>query len=90
VFPSKSGLRLPHSGLHTLCRGLNPAITIHGFRSTFRDWVGDETDFDSEAAEFCLSGAPKAPIVAKRALRNAAGSCRPGDCSVIATTPGSA
>jgi integrase len=40
VFPSKRGLRLPHSGLHTLCRRLNPAITIHGFRSTFRDWVG--------------------------------------------------
>jgi integrase len=55
VFPSKRGLRLPHSGLHTLCRGLNPTITIHGFRSTFRDWVGDETDFDSEAAEFCLA-----------------------------------
>jgi integrase len=55
VFPSRRGLRLPHSGLHTLCRGLNEAITIHGFRSTFRDWVGDETDFDSEAAEFCLA-----------------------------------
>jgi integrase len=55
MFPSKRGLRLPHSGLHTLCRDLDPAITIHGFRSTFRDWVGDETDFDSEAAEFCLA-----------------------------------
>jgi len=40
VFPSKRGLRLPHSGLHTLCRGLNSAITIHGFRSTFRGLGG--------------------------------------------------
>jgi integrase len=55
IFRTKRGLRLPHGRLHTLCRRLNSDITIHGFRSTFRDWVGEETDFDSEAAEFCLA-----------------------------------
>lgn len=30
-------------------------ITVHGFRSTLRDWVGEETDFDSQLAEYALS-----------------------------------
>lgn len=29
--------------------------TVHGMRSTFRDWVGDETTFDGADAEFCLA-----------------------------------
>lgn len=28
--------------------------TVHGFRSTFRDWAGDDTDFASEVAEASL------------------------------------
>ena len=27
-------------------------ITAHGFRSTFRDWVIEHTNFSSEVAEF--------------------------------------
>ena len=30
-------------------------VTVHGFRSTFRDWAGDCTDADFETAEACLS-----------------------------------
>lgn len=30
-------------------------ITTHGFRSSFRDWVGDETDFPRELAEAALA-----------------------------------
>lgn len=29
--------------------------TPHGFRSSFRDWAGDETSFDDETLEFCLA-----------------------------------
>jgi integrase len=29
--------------------------TVHGFRSTFRDWAGDRTDFPREVAEEALS-----------------------------------
>jgi integrase len=29
--------------------------TVHGFRSSFRDWVGDETHFPRELAEFALA-----------------------------------
>ena len=27
--------------------------TPHGFRSTFRDWPGEQTRFDAQAIEFC-------------------------------------
>ena len=30
-------------------------ITVHGFRSTFRDWAGDETHFPREVAEAALA-----------------------------------
>ena len=32
-------------------------FTIHGFRSSFRDWCGDETDFAREVAEAALAHA---------------------------------
>jgi integrase len=30
-------------------------ITTHGFRSSFRDWAGDETDFPREVIEAALA-----------------------------------
>ena len=30
-------------------------ITVHGFRSTFRDWVAETTDHSSEVGEKALS-----------------------------------
>lgn len=30
-------------------------LTVHGFRSTFRDWVSEATNFPSEAAELALA-----------------------------------
>ena len=30
-------------------------ITVHGFRSTFRDWCGDKTNFPREVAEAALA-----------------------------------
>ena len=30
-------------------------ITVHGFRSTFRDWAGDMTDFAWEVMEAALA-----------------------------------
>lgn len=30
-------------------------ITVHGFRSSFRDWAGEETDFDRETVEMALA-----------------------------------
>ncbi len=31
------------------------AITVHGFRSSFRDWCGEETDHPRELAEAALA-----------------------------------
>jgi integrase len=33
----------------------NGNVTTHGFRSTFRDWVSEETDQSPEVAEMCLA-----------------------------------
>ena len=30
-------------------------MTAHGTRSTFRDWVGEKTNFQREVAEACLA-----------------------------------
>jgi integrase len=38
--------------LHSMGFG---AYTVHGFRSTFRDWVAEETDFQREVAEAALA-----------------------------------
>ena len=32
-----------------------PEVTVHGFRSYFRDWVSDETDHAREVAEHALA-----------------------------------
>ena len=36
---------------------VEPGITAHGFRSTFRDWVAERTNFPSEVAEMALAHA---------------------------------
>lgn len=36
-------------------KGLRPGYTVHGFRSTFRDWVADATSFSPELAEMALA-----------------------------------
>ena len=40
-----------------LLKELRPGsgLTVHGFRSTFRDWVSDETEHDSTLAEIALA-----------------------------------
>jgi len=30
-------------------------FTVHGFRGTFTNWAGDETNADEETREFCLA-----------------------------------
>ena len=57
VFPGqKRGKPLSNMAMEMMLRrmGRND-ITVHGFRSTFRDWVAEETDFPSELAEHALA-----------------------------------
>lgn len=57
VFPGQRSRR-PLSDM-TLAKALKTAgagaFTVHGFRSTFRDWVSEETHFQREVAEAALA-----------------------------------
>jgi len=33
-------------------------ITVHGFRSTFKTWCDEETNFSNQAVEFCVAHVP--------------------------------
>lgn len=60
IFPSPrvgktgSGM-LSDMSLTSLVRRYAPGITVHGFRSTFRDWIYNETDYPGELAEAALA-----------------------------------
>lgn len=56
VFPSTVNTRMSDMVFDRLLRRLNAnAYTAHGFRSSFRDWAGDETTFERELAEMALA-----------------------------------
>jgi hypothetical protein len=57
VFPGfKHGKPLSQPLMQLRVKDLGQAeITIHGFRSTFRDWAAERTDFPREVIEFSLS-----------------------------------
>jgi integrase len=53
VFPGRRrGRPLSNPSLARLCRA---GATVHGFRSAFRDWCGEETSFPREIAEQALA-----------------------------------
>lgn len=52
---SRDGKPLSNMAMLVLVRRLRQGITAHGFRSSFRDWVAEETDFSSEVAEMALA-----------------------------------
>ena len=57
VFPSPRGNRhMAHVAMQKVLARMNVTnATVHGFRSTFRDWAGDVTLFQREIAEAALS-----------------------------------
>jgi len=38
-----------------MARRIKTGLTVHGFRSTFRDWVSEETEHSPEVAEMALA-----------------------------------
>lgn len=52
---SKKGKKLSNMAMPMLLRRTGLHVTVHGFRSTFRDWVAEETDHSSEVAEKALA-----------------------------------
>ena len=52
---SKKGKHLSNMAMLMKVRRLQKGLTVHGFRSTFRDWVSEETDHSPEVAEMALA-----------------------------------
>ena len=57
VFPgARSKAPLSNMAMLELLRGMrDDGLTVHGFRSTFRDWAGDNTNFAREVIEHALA-----------------------------------
>ena len=58
VFSGAKGKPLSNMAMLVLLRRMDrDNITVHGFRSTFRDWAAEQTNFSREVAEMSLSHA---------------------------------
>ncbi len=55
VFPAPRGGQLSDMALTAVMRRLGFKEVPHGFRSTFRDWVSERTNFPGEMAEVALA-----------------------------------
>jgi len=53
---AKAKSPLSNMAMLELLRGMNGnGLTVHGFRSTFRDWAGDRTNFARDVIEHALA-----------------------------------
>jgi integrase len=52
---SKKGNALSNMAMLMLVRRMGLGVTVHGFRSSFRDWVAEETSHNPDAAELALA-----------------------------------
>jgi integrase len=55
VFTGYKRVALDDKALRVLLRSMDVPVTVHGFRSSFRDWAGNETNFDRVTCELALS-----------------------------------
>lgn len=56
LFPGgKEPLALSNMAMDRVLRLEGLEVTVHGFRSTFKDWASDETDFPREVVEAALA-----------------------------------
>ena len=52
---SRNGKPISNMAMAMVLRRLNAEITVHGFRSSFRDWISEETEHSPEVAEMALA-----------------------------------
>lgn len=65
VFPgTRHGKPMSDMTLTKICRDAEVDAVPHGFRSSFRDWVSEETDFDRDVAEMALAHTIANPVEA--------------------------
>ena len=58
IFTNTDGHKLSNMAMSMVLRRMKCRnVTVHGFRSTFRDWAGERTDFPREVVEMALAHA---------------------------------
>src|SRR3546814_4663905 len=55
VFPGMNGGVMSDMTLLKVLRRMEEPVTVHGFRSSFRTWVAEQTNFPGEVAEAALA-----------------------------------
>lgn len=56
LFPGDQRIEpLSNMAMLNLLQRMDTKVTVHGFRSSFRDWAGDRTSFPREVAEMALA-----------------------------------
>ena len=55
VFPGQRGGAMSSMAMLMLLRRMQPGITVHGFRSSFRDWAAECTGYSHEVCEMALA-----------------------------------
>jgi integrase len=55
LFPAATGGKLSGMAMTMLLRRMNVTVTVHGFRSGFRDWAAECTGYAHEVAEMALA-----------------------------------
>lgn len=55
VFPAPRGGVLSDATLAAVVKRIGLAVTVHGFRSTFRDWCAEATNYPRDVAEMALA-----------------------------------
>jgi integrase len=57
VFAKANKEPLSNMAMLELLRGMSPGHTVHGFRSTFRDWAAERTNYPEFIVEMALAHA---------------------------------
>lgn len=55
LFANDDGALLSTMAMLECLRGLRPGLTVHGFRSTFKDWASEQTAYPNELSEMALA-----------------------------------
>ncbi len=55
IFPNNKGTALSDMTLTAVLRRMGVAVTAHGFRSTFRDWAAERTNYPRDVCEMALA-----------------------------------
>ena len=55
IFPGVKGHQMSNMAMSMLLRRMKFEVTVHGFRSSFRDWAAECTAYSHEVCEMALA-----------------------------------